>query len=170
MGRGCLVPAARVRPGSAAAPHSLSTRLNHARLLHTPVQVSLGSGPCLQAASQDPGHRPALPAQPGPQPQPESDSQVPELAQAPAPALLGEQGYSQDLGHPSAAGRERGVVWSHSRVRSVPLNSGTRGHLGRGGLGASPLHEATPPSQPLAAAEQRTETATAAGRDPGNDP
>ena len=126
-------------PAQQQTPHPLSTCLNPARLLHTPVQVSPWSSPCLRAASQDPGHRPALPAHPGPQP----SSQGPTFSsrskrrsrrglQVPSPALLGEQGYSRDLGHPSAVGGERGIVCNQSRVRSVPLNSGTRGRLGRG--------------------------------------
>lgn len=64
--RGLPVPRSQelgATPGQQLLPHS-STCLTHAHLLQTPAHVGLGSGPCPQVTSPDPGQRPALPAPP----------------------------------------------------------------------------------------------------------
>lgn len=151
-----------VTPAQQRPPHSLSTCPNPVHLLHPHVQVNWWSSPCPRAASQQPGHRPALPAPP----EPAASSQSRTLGSPrPAGSLACSAGYATlqpGLGTPMPT--PPGVAWNHSRVCGVLLNPGTRGHSGRG---PSPLHSATPPSQPLAAGEQ---TAVAASRDPDRDP
>lgn len=150
-----------VTPAQQRPPHSLGTCPSPMHLPHPHVQVSRWSSPCPRAASQEPGHRPALPAPP----EAAASSQSRTLGSPrPAGSLACSAGYVMlQPGLRTPMPTPPGVAWNHSRVCRVLLNSGTRGHSGRG---PSPLHSASPPSQPLAAEQ----TAVAASRDPDSDP